>query len=92
MVETGKRAGPVVVPAHGFGCDQNLWRLVVPVLARDHRGGAVRSHRRRACRGRGVGPGSLRHARRLAVTGHCPQLSTPEVTAEAILSFTADLR
>jgi sigma-B regulation protein RsbQ len=23
--------------AHGFGCDQNLWRLVVPVLAEDHR-------------------------------------------------------
>ncbi len=25
--------GPVVVLAHGFGCDQNLWRLVVPALA-----------------------------------------------------------
>nr|WP_225954665.1 alpha/beta hydrolase [Kibdelosporangium phytohabitans] len=23
--------------AHGFGCDQNLWRLVAPVLARNHR-------------------------------------------------------
>ncbi|MFJ3582933.1 alpha/beta fold hydrolase [Streptomyces sp. NPDC090127] len=32
---TGRAGGPVVVLAHGFGCDQNLWRLVVPVLERD---------------------------------------------------------
>lgn len=30
---TGRRGGPVVMLAHGFGCDQNLWRLVVPELA-----------------------------------------------------------
>lgn len=30
---TGPADGPVVVLAHGFGCDQNLWRLVVPALA-----------------------------------------------------------
>jgi sigma-B regulation protein RsbQ len=30
---TGRADGPVVVLAHGFGCDQNLWRLVVPALA-----------------------------------------------------------
>ncbi|MEU5659214.1 alpha/beta hydrolase [Streptomyces sp. NPDC047737] len=29
---TGREGGPVVVLAHGFGCDQNLWRLVAPVL------------------------------------------------------------
>ncbi|MET9595519.1 alpha/beta hydrolase [Streptomyces sp. NPDC006516] len=29
---TGRESGPVVVLAHGFGCDQNLWRLVAPVL------------------------------------------------------------
>jgi sigma-B regulation protein RsbQ len=29
--------GPVVMLAHGFGCDQNLWRLVVPPLAEDFR-------------------------------------------------------
>ncbi|MBY8888846.1 alpha/beta hydrolase [Streptomyces sp. PTM05] len=29
--------GPVVVLAHGFGCDQNMWRLVVPVLAERYR-------------------------------------------------------
>jgi sigma-B regulation protein RsbQ len=30
---TGKADGPVVMLAHGFGCDQNMWRLVVPALA-----------------------------------------------------------
>jgi pimeloyl-ACP methyl ester carboxylesterase len=29
----GPEAGRVVMLAHGFGCDQNLWRLVAPVLA-----------------------------------------------------------
>lgn len=29
---TGRPGGPVVMLAHGFGCDQNLWRLVVPML------------------------------------------------------------
>ena len=33
VVETGRADGPVVVLAHGFGCDQNLWRLVAPALA-----------------------------------------------------------
>ncbi|MCX5409218.1 alpha/beta hydrolase [Streptomyces sp. NBC_00335] len=32
---TGRAGGPVVVLAHGFGCDQNLWRLVVPALEKD---------------------------------------------------------
>jgi sigma-B regulation protein RsbQ len=32
---TGRSGAPVVVLAHGFGCDHNLWRLVVPVLERD---------------------------------------------------------
>ncbi|MGA5411250.1 alpha/beta fold hydrolase [Streptomyces lavendulocolor] len=30
---TGRADGPVVMLAHGFGCDQNMWRLVVPALA-----------------------------------------------------------
>ena len=34
---TGDPDGPTVVLAHGFGCDQNMWRLTVPALARDHR-------------------------------------------------------
>ncbi|WP_233427927.1 alpha/beta fold hydrolase [Actinokineospora spheciospongiae] len=33
VVVTGNESGPVLVLAHGFGCDQNLWRLVVPLLA-----------------------------------------------------------
>ncbi|MER8199270.1 alpha/beta hydrolase [Streptomyces microflavus] len=32
---SGRSGGPVVMLAHGFGCDQNMWRLVVPVLERD---------------------------------------------------------
>ncbi|MEV4614954.1 alpha/beta hydrolase [Kitasatospora sp. NPDC049258] len=36
VVVTGRAGGPVVVLAHGFGCDQNMWRLVVPALAEDH--------------------------------------------------------
>ncbi|MFF6995356.1 alpha/beta fold hydrolase [Streptomyces sp. NPDC008313] len=34
---TGREDGPVVMLAHGFGCDQNMWRLVVPALERDFR-------------------------------------------------------
>ncbi|MER5733956.1 alpha/beta hydrolase [Streptomyces sp. NPDC002138] len=34
---TGPADGPVVVLAHGFGCDQNMWRLVVPALAERYR-------------------------------------------------------
>ncbi|MFC8074473.1 alpha/beta fold hydrolase [Streptomyces sp. NPDC057307] len=34
---TGPVDGPVVVLAHGFGCDQNMWRLAVPVLAKRYR-------------------------------------------------------
>ena len=30
---TGPQDGPVVMLAHGFGCDQNMWRLVLPMLA-----------------------------------------------------------
>ncbi|WP_326822340.1 alpha/beta fold hydrolase [Streptosporangium sp. NBC_01756] len=35
VVVTGRRGGPVVMLAHGFGCDQNMWRLMVPALAED---------------------------------------------------------
>ncbi|MBF6468075.1 alpha/beta hydrolase [Nocardia beijingensis] len=31
----GKTGAPVVVLAHGFGCDQHMWRLVGPVLEQD---------------------------------------------------------
>ncbi|MGW9369584.1 alpha/beta fold hydrolase [Streptomyces xanthophaeus] len=33
----GNPQGPTVVLAHGFGCDQNMWRLTVPALAEDYR-------------------------------------------------------
>lgn len=33
IVELGPADGPVVMLSHGFGCDQNMWRLVAPVLA-----------------------------------------------------------
>ena len=34
---TGHADGPVVMLAHGFGCDQNMWRLVLPELQRQSR-------------------------------------------------------
>ncbi|WBQ08223.1 alpha/beta fold hydrolase [Kribbella sp. CA-293567] len=37
VVVTGNPDGRPVVLAHGFGCDQNMWRLTVPALADDHR-------------------------------------------------------
>ena len=33
VVETGPPTGRVVMLAHGFGCDQHMWRLVAPRLA-----------------------------------------------------------
>ncbi|MFG2714178.1 alpha/beta fold hydrolase [Streptomyces goshikiensis] len=32
---SGRSGGPAVMLAHGFGCDQNMWRLVLPALERD---------------------------------------------------------
>src|ERR1700712_1583775 len=37
VVLTGRDDGPVVMLAHGFGCDQNLWRLVTPKIAEHFR-------------------------------------------------------
>ncbi|CAL9367878.1 Sigma factor SigB regulation protein RsbQ [Streptomyces sp. enrichment culture] len=34
---TGPEGAPVLLLAHGFGCDQNMWRLVVPALAKRYR-------------------------------------------------------
>jgi sigma-B regulation protein RsbQ len=33
----GRPDGPVLVFAHGFGCDQNMWRFVAPVFEDDYR-------------------------------------------------------
>jgi sigma-B regulation protein RsbQ len=35
----GPEEGHVVLLSHGFGCDQNMWRLVAPSLAQQHRVG-----------------------------------------------------
>jgi sigma-B regulation protein RsbQ len=34
---TGKRSGPPMLFAHGFGCDQHMWRLVAPAFEATHR-------------------------------------------------------
>ena len=34
---SGKPDGPPMVFAHGFGCDQNMWRFVAPAFADDYR-------------------------------------------------------
>ncbi|MFD5890992.1 alpha/beta fold hydrolase [Streptomyces sp. NPDC060334] len=34
---TSRVDGPVLLLAHGFGCDQNMWRLIVPALAENYR-------------------------------------------------------
>jgi sigma-B regulation protein RsbQ len=33
----GRPDGPAMLFAHGFGCDQNMWRHVWPAFAEDHR-------------------------------------------------------
>jgi sigma-B regulation protein RsbQ len=35
--ELGPPDAPAMLFAHGFGCDQNMWRYVVPHFAADHR-------------------------------------------------------
>src|SRR5450432_1175280 len=37
VVLMGRADGPTVMLANGFGCDQNMWRLVAPGLAGDFR-------------------------------------------------------
>jgi len=37
VVERGNPGGRPIVFAHGFGCDQNMWRFVWPAFADDHR-------------------------------------------------------
>ena len=34
---TGRPDGPVLLFAHGFGCDQDMWRDVIPAFTADHR-------------------------------------------------------
>src|ERR671928_58475 len=37
VVEHGPRDAQPMIFAHGFGCDQNMWRSVAPAFADDHR-------------------------------------------------------
>jgi sigma-B regulation protein RsbQ len=37
VLVTGPEGRPAVMLAHGFGCDQNMWRLVAPQLAENFR-------------------------------------------------------
>ncbi|MEQ8834028.1 MAG: alpha/beta hydrolase [Miltoncostaeaceae bacterium] len=37
VTESGDRDGPPVVFAHGYACDQNIWRLVAPAFEDSHR-------------------------------------------------------
>jgi pimeloyl-ACP methyl ester carboxylesterase len=34
---SGRPSGRPVLFAHGFGCDQNMWRFMAPAFADDHR-------------------------------------------------------
>jgi sigma-B regulation protein RsbQ len=34
---SGREDGPTIMFAHGFGCDQNMWRLVAPRFADEYR-------------------------------------------------------
>jgi sigma-B regulation protein RsbQ len=33
----GNKNGPVILFAHGFGCDQNMWRYVIPAFEETHK-------------------------------------------------------
>lgn len=37
VTTAGLADGPVMLFAHGFGCDQNMWRRVVPAFVKDYR-------------------------------------------------------
>jgi sigma-B regulation protein RsbQ len=37
VVVSGRRDGPPILFSHGYGCDQNMWRLVAPAFEGDHR-------------------------------------------------------
>ncbi|WP_345789662.1 alpha/beta fold hydrolase [Luteolibacter soli] len=37
VIVKGREDGPTMLFAHGYGCDQNMWRLVTPAFEEDHR-------------------------------------------------------
>ncbi len=34
---SGREDGQAMIFAHGFGCDQNMWRLIVPAFEDEYR-------------------------------------------------------
>jgi sigma-B regulation protein RsbQ len=65
VTERGRRSGPPMLLAHGFGCDQNMWRFVAPAFEDDFRV-IVFDHA-------GAGPGgreSYDAARHASLTGY----------------------
>ena len=60
VVVTGRADGPTVLLAHGFGCDQNLWRRIAPDLA-ERSGWCCSTTPARAFGPVGLEPGALRH-------------------------------
>lgn len=87
---TGPAAGPVLVLSHGFGCDQNMGRLVVPALAHLGWSGAmapmIMGNPERPELGAEL-TNSFCTLVMSDATGHCPQLGAPEATAGAIIDF-----
>jgi sigma-B regulation protein RsbQ len=37
VMVSGRADGPAIIFAHGFGCDQQMWRFVAPAFEADHR-------------------------------------------------------
>src|SRR3954471_16232470 len=88
-VHTFGDGGDPIVFAHGFGCDQNMWRLVAPAFAGTHRvvlfDHVGAGHSDTAA----YDFGKYRHLtgstlRLLQARGHCPTLSAPAETVAAI--------
>jgi pimeloyl-ACP methyl ester carboxylesterase len=110
---SGPVGGRPMLFAHGFGCDQQMWRYVAPAFADEYRvvlfdhvgaGGSDHSAYSRSKYGtlhgyaddviapRPVGEYVHRQLPNstlvyMRATGHCPNLSAPEETIDAIRAF-----
>jgi len=77
---TGRGTRPMLF-AHGFGCDQNMWRFVAPdfedIIAPREVGEFVH---------RALGGSTPRLMR---ATGHCPQMSAPDETIALMREYLA---
>ncbi|RJG10820.1 alpha/beta fold hydrolase [Massilia cavernae] len=96
-------SGPVsLLFAHGFGCDQSMWRLPRVTFLADHRSDLARPPVPALilqCSDDPIAPrtvGGYLHQHLPGSTleiidnvGHCPHLSAPDATATAIDAFLA---